>query len=108
MRRVLAAVGAWAVVGAVLAAPPEPPPFGRLVDQLGAPRHADREAAGRELERRGEPALPALAAALRHPDAEVRRRAGELLRRIRSAADTSHRLRSPTVSLDYRNVPLAV
>lgn len=53
-----------------------------LVQRLGAGRYAEREAASEALEALGAEALPALRAARDDPDAEIRRRAGELSRRI--------------------------
>lgn len=56
----------------------------RLIEQLGDRQYARREAAGRELEAVGEPALPALRrAAAGADDAEVRRRAEQVVGAIR-------------------------
>ncbi len=55
----------------------------RLIKQLGSEQFAEREAASRELAAYGESALPALRrAAAGSGDAEVRRRARELVRTI--------------------------
>jgi hypothetical protein len=62
----------------------------RLVKQLGHPEFAEREAATRELDAIGEPALDALRKAATDQDAEVRQRAERVLRavtgRVRAAA----------------------
>ncbi len=50
-----------------------------LVRRLGAPRYADREAASRELQGLGRDALPALQAASKDNDPEVRTRVARLL-----------------------------
>lgn len=59
----------------------------RLIDDLGAEEFQKREAASTQLEVIGDAALPYLEKAEKSPDAEVRRRARELLRTIRTAAD---------------------
>jgi hypothetical protein len=66
--------------------PPEAADIARLVEQLGSPRFEEREAASRALERIGEPALPALRAAVHSRDAEVRRRAARLVETVIEAA----------------------
>ena len=58
----------------------------RLIDQLGSPRYRDREQAGRQLAALGTPALPGLREATRSPDAEVCRRAQQLVERIEEPA----------------------
>lgn len=74
-----------------------------LVGRLGSPRFADREAAGRDLERRGAEALPALRRALDDRDPEVRSRASTLIEQIESDL-----LTRPTLfRLDYQRRPLA-
>jgi hypothetical protein len=54
----------------------------RLVKQLGHKEFERREAASRELDAIGEPALPALRAAAADPDPEVRERAGRIVRAV--------------------------
>ncbi len=62
----------------------------RLVKQLGHKEYAKREAASKDLDALGEPALPALRKAAKDGDAEVRRRATRIAAaitgRIRAAA----------------------
>jgi hypothetical protein len=106
-RRLLAAVGVWAIgSGLVVADSPTPPSLDALVGQLGADRFAEREAAARALEARGEAAVPALVAAARHADPEVRQRAAAIATRIQRSAESAKRLVPRTVSLDYVNLPL--
>ena len=107
-RRLLAAVGAAAIGTGLLAAgdAPPPPALDTLVGQLGADRFADREAAARALEASGEVAVPALLAAGRHPDPEVRQRAAAITARLQRSSESAKRLVPKTVSLDYANVPL--
>jgi WD40 repeat protein len=65
------------------AAPPDSPAIERLVQQLGSPTFAEREAATRGLEAIGEPALDTLrSTAANSEDAEVRRRAQQLIKGI--------------------------
>jgi hypothetical protein len=71
----------------VAGAPAEPPAeVERLIGQLGSAQFAEREAASRALEATGEPAVEALRKAVQSSDAEVRRRAEELLRCIEGRA----------------------
>src|SRR5579859_868687 len=64
------------------AAPPGEAEVARLIKQLGSDVFAEREAASRELAKAGEAALGALEWAARSDDAEVRRRARELVARL--------------------------
>lgn len=77
-----------AVLVLIPRAPALPPPSSfeatRLVKQLGSPNFPEREAATRALEVMGERALPALQKAARDDkDAEVRRRAAEIIKSSR-------------------------
>lgn len=106
-RRLLAAVGAWAIGSGLAAADdPAPPTPDALVGRLGADRFADREAAARALEARGPDAIPALLAAARHPDPEVRQRAAGIVARLQRTSDSARRLVPKTVTLDFAAVPL--
>src|SRR5262249_3861422 len=59
-----------------------PAEIGQLIEQLGSEVFSEREAASARLGVLGEAALPALRRALQHPDAEVRRRADDLVHEI--------------------------
>lgn len=80
----------WLAVGLALAVAGGPSRGGpetegkvaALIKQLGDDEFAVREAASQELETLGEPALPALRKAKASDDAEVRRRAEQLIRAI--------------------------
>jgi uncharacterized protein (TIGR03067 family) len=105
MHRFFAAACLLLVLGLSAAAKPETPPpsaaeIDKLVHQLGSRRFAEREAATKALEKAGEPALAALRkAATSDPDAEVRRRAGKLVRSL----DTGRRLGTwRIVSIEFR------
>ncbi len=76
---------------------PEPPPapkpdpkpdpkIERLVDQLGDSDYRKRDEAVERLKAEGVKALPALRAAVKNPDIEIRRRAVELIPNIETAA----------------------
>jgi HEAT repeat protein len=53
-----------------------------LIDQLGSERFKDREQAAHELAKLGKSALPGLKEAAKSPDAEVSRRAQQLVEQI--------------------------
>jgi hypothetical protein len=79
-------LGALALAGAAQDQGPQPRPdppesVERLIEQLGSQRSRVREEATRKLMGRPD-ALPALKKALRSPDAEVRRRAREIIDEI--------------------------
>jgi hypothetical protein len=79
---------------ATLRAGPETAEAERLVRQLGSDDFKAREAAAKALLKLGPPARPALEKAQEGDDPEVRRRAGDLLRRLPPAdpADLVRRL----------------
>lgn len=79
----------------------------RLVRQLGAARHADREAAFRALDALGAAARPALQDGVKSGNPEVSRRAGELLARLDRQAESAAALAPTTVQLKATDVPLA-
>jgi hypothetical protein len=92
--------------GAASPAPDGLPRLEALVKQLGASRYLDRERAQHELEKIGAPALDLLRKAAASEDAEVNRRAGELVQKIENAVLAS-RLLSPTrVNLSIKDTPL--
>jgi hypothetical protein len=74
-----------------------------LVDRLGAPRFADREAAANALRDLGADALPALREGRDADDPEVAARAGALVEQI----ETNLMVQPTTVRLDYRDRTLA-
>ena len=75
---------------------------GALVTQLGAARYAEREAAAKELERIGRPALAALRSARDSRDLEVRTRASSLAQKIESLLLTQ----ATRVQIDFDKTPL--
>jgi hypothetical protein len=79
----------------------------RLVQRLGSPRFAEREAAFKALDALGAAALPALKAAAKSNDAEIRQRAGELLAKLERAADAAEAFAPTKVHLKAADAPLA-
>jgi hypothetical protein len=81
-----------------------------LVAQLGSAKHQDREAATLALDVVGAPALPALRSASRSEDAEIRRRAEDLVLRIDRRLEVAKLLEPKRLRLAYKDtsVPEAV
>jgi len=103
----LAGLGGMSAAAADAPAPTEIQRIHRLIDQLGSPRFAEREAAARALDKIGAPALTALQKAATSDEPETRRRALDLIGRIEYRL-LSERLLKPTpVRLVYRDVALA-
>lgn len=107
MRGLLLVFLALGLAAHLPAQPAEADRIARLVEQLGHSDFDRREAARRDLDALGAAALPALRTALRSPDAEVRRRAEELLERIGRRVEANAALTPTHVHLTYKNVPLA-
>jgi hypothetical protein len=78
----------------------------RLIEQLGSASFSEREEATAALESAGEPALPGLRVATESEDAEVRRRAGDLVRKIELRVETEHLLAPSKVKLSFKDAPL--
>lgn len=99
-------VGWWLVLAAALVPAPRVPAaaddVAASVAGLSAPRRADRDRAAGRLEAIGDPARPALLAAVDSTDLELRARAAAVLDAIEGRA-----LARPTpVALDFRDRPL--
>jgi hypothetical protein len=95
--------------GLGLAAPPSPADSDRvakLIEQLGSASFDDREKASAALETLGEPALDALRKAARGEDAEVKRRAAELVLRIEKTIESTPILTPKKVHLVFKNTPV--
>lgn len=98
---VLAASG-FSVKGGEMALAALPPAGGRvpkLIEQLGHPKFAEREAAARALLGIGLPAFGPLKAAAESPDAEVRFRAEKILTEVRQR-DFQRRLQAFAANLE--------
>ncbi len=106
--RLLATLAGILVLGVTGAAEKSPPDrIARLVAELGSARFADRDQATRDLDAIGEPALAALRQAARGSDAEVCRRAEELIERIAKRVETAKLLEAKRVRLVFKDKPLA-
>lgn len=81
---------------------PSPERIEELIAQLGAPVRMDRDLATREFASIGAPALPALERARNSPDAEIRRRAGELVDQLRAEIACAATL----LDLDWKTIPI--
>jgi hypothetical protein len=79
----------------------------QLIDQLGSASFTEREEATAALDAAGEPALPGLRKAVESDDAEVRRRAGDLLKKIEQRVDAEHLLAPAKVKLWFKDTPLS-
>jgi hypothetical protein len=78
----------------------------RFVAQLGSSDFADREAATRALDAIGPPALEALHVAAHGSDAEMRRRAQDLIQHIERRAETARLLAPRRIHLLYKDTPV--
>lgn len=102
----LACLLGLAALGLAPADTPSADQIKKLIEQLGDDSYAVRQKASETLYKLGAPALDALQAATKHPDAEVRRRASELYSRIEKVAETQQILTPTLVHLAFKNVPL--
>jgi hypothetical protein len=84
----------------------ETPPVTQWVARLGSPDFKERTEATRALDALGAPALEALRQAAASDDAEVRRRAHDLVDRILVRLDSARLVEPKKVHLVYQDVPL--
>jgi hypothetical protein len=78
----------------------------KLIEQLGADSYAERQAASEALGKIGAPALGALREAAKSTDAEVRKRASELLGKVEKLAENKKLLGPKMVHLVFKDTPL--
>jgi hypothetical protein len=78
----------------------------KLINSLASDNFSEREQATAALDAAGEPALAGLRVAAASDDAEVRRRAGELVRKIETRLVASRLLTPTKVKLDFKDKPL--
>jgi len=91
--------------GALGVAPPGPS-SAELVRRLGADDFDERERAAELIDKAGGAALPALRAARRSRDLELRRRANDLAERIERREDILRVLRPTRLRLNCKDVPI--
>jgi hypothetical protein len=89
------------------AEPADTAKIAKLVEQLGSDTFSDRQKASEALDNIGEPALNALLKAAESTDAEVRKRAQELVERIEKRTENAGALAPKMVHLIYKDAPLA-
>ncbi|HMF14675.1 MAG TPA: hypothetical protein VKE94_20305, partial [Gemmataceae bacterium] len=94
-------------VGPVAADKNDAEQIDRLIEQLGSGHFQEREAATKALDAIGAPALEKLRAAAQGDDAEIKRRATDLVKRIEKRAQVSRVLTAKRVHLVYKDTPLA-
>jgi hypothetical protein len=94
-------------VSAATAGTPDAAEIRRLIDQLGSAKFTEREEATAALDAAGEPALPGLRKAAEADDAEVRRRAVDLVHKIEQRVETDHLLAPTKVKLAFTDTPLS-
>jgi hypothetical protein len=73
----------------------------KLIEQMGSGTFSEREKASKALDAIGVPALDALRKAVKSDDAEVKRRAQDLLKRIEKRAESVAFLAPKRLSLVY-------
>src|SRR5947209_7359700 len=78
----------------------------KLVEQLGSGDFGEREKASQELDDIGAPAVEPLHKAVASEDAEVRRRADDLVRKIEKRTASARILTPTRVHLVYKDTPL--
>jgi hypothetical protein len=96
----------FAGVPAPAAGPPGTAEIRGLIDKLGSGSFSEREEATVALDAAGEPALPGLRIAASSDDAEVRRRASELVRKIEHRKESTRLLTPTKVRLSFKDTPL--
>jgi hypothetical protein len=96
----------WLLTGPVAADKDDAARIDKLVEQLGSGSYQEREAATKALDAIGIPALDKLRQAMQGDDAEIKRRATDLVKRIEKRAEVSRVLTAKRVHLVYKNTPL--
>src|SRR5262249_42758878 len=85
----------------------DPATIDKLIKQLSSDAFAEREKAGQELERIGVPALEALRKAAQSDEADLKKRAEEILAKVEKKAESAKVLAPKRVHLTYKETPLA-
>jgi hypothetical protein len=96
----------WLMTGPVAADKDDAAQIDKLIEQLGSGSYQEREAATKALDLIGIPALEKLRQATQSDDAEIKRRATDLVKRIEKRAEVSRVLTPKRVHLVYKDTPL--
>src|SRR5438128_2552049 len=78
----------------------------QLIERLGSGKFQERNAAQKELETIGTPALEQLKKSQAGADAETSRRAGEIVRKIQESTKTADVLAAKSVRLKFKDIPV--
>jgi hypothetical protein len=84
----------------------DPATIDKLIKQLSSDVFAEREKAGQELERIGAPALEALRKAAQSEEADLKKRAEEILAKVEKKVESARILAPKRVHLKYKDTPL--
>jgi hypothetical protein len=103
---VMAVVGLTVVPAPAADEKPDTARIDKLIEQLGADSFADRQKASEALDKLGEPALEALRKATKSSDAEIRKRATDLVGKIEKRVESSRVLAPRMVHLVYKDTPV--
>ncbi len=79
----------------------------KLIEQMGSGTFAERQKASKELDAIGAPALKALRKAAKSEDAEIRKRAEELVKKIEKQAESATILAPKRIHLVYKDTPVS-
>lgn len=96
----------WLLSGSAAADKDDAERIDKLIEQLGSGSFKEREAATKALGALGAPALEKLRKAADSDDAEVKRRAADLVTRIEKRAEVGRVLTAKRVRLAYKDTPL--
>jgi hypothetical protein len=97
---------AVAVLPSAAADKTDPEQINKLIQQLGSGDFAEREKATRELDALGTKALDALRKAAKSDDAEISRRAEELVKKWERLAETEKILAPTKIRLVFKDTPI--
>src|SRR5262249_15486039 len=79
----------------------------KLIEDLGSDTFADRQKANETLDAIGEPALEALRKATKSSDAEIRKRASDLVGKIETRVESGRVLKPTLIHLVCKDMPVA-
>src|SRR5262249_46735032 len=104
----VAALGLGVLLGVPTPAaePADATKIAKLIEQIGSGNFDEREQATAELDKIGAPALAALKKAMTSGDAEVKRRAEELVAKIEKRTESVTLLVPTKVKLSYKDTPV--